>query len=348
MIRDRPGDRTELTGDRCRSKDISSAREHPQARQSESDPLISFIIPAYNEQNLIEPTIWAIHKAIGGGFGYEIIVVDNGSSDRTAEFATRAHAKVISQSIGNIGALRNTGVHNSCGSVIVFLDADVVVTKEWSEEIHDTIIRLQTAPLSLVGSICDVPEDASWIERTWFAPRTGSRFSHVGTGHMILTRYLFDELKGFDESLATGEDYDFSTRARQIGASIVLDHRLRVEHMGYPVSIRGFFVRELWHGSSDFRSMKAYLGSRVALAASTFVGLHLVAMAGLLLDAPTVVFVAVLGVLALCASSSVWKFGGAPIRVLLANASLFYPYYLARALSSVYRPESCRSRCRRG
>jgi len=86
-------------------------------------PLLSIIIPTYNEERAIASTIEGIFKL--GLASYELLVIDDGSSDNTAEVARAADAKVISHpyNIGN-GAAVKTGIRAARGKVVIFLDGD--------------------------------------------------------------------------------------------------------------------------------------------------------------------------------------------------------------------------------
>lgn len=300
-----------------------------------SNVVISVVIPARNEERFIERTLQSIHESLCNRFTYEIIVVDNGSSDSTAAISVSHGASLISQNEGTIGSLRNTGARHARGEIIVFLDADVVLTEKWARRISATVELLGTEPKVITGSLCDVPQNASWIERTWFAPRDGRYLSHIGTGHMIVSRPLFDLLGGFDESLATGEDYDISARARLLGARIVIDQLLRVEHMGFPTTLRAFIRREIWHGTSDFRSFADVVRSKVAIAALIVAVLHGIFLVGLLTDVPIIAVLAAGAIGLLCVSSSAWRYRRRQVHVIALNSILYYFYYVARSLAAL-------------
>jgi glycosyltransferase involved in cell wall biosynthesis len=91
-----------------------------------SKPSISIIIPAYNEGAVIGQIVSQVHDNLRTqGEAYEVIVVDDGSSDETAAIAEEAGARVIRHpyNIGN-GAAVKTGIRNACGEVVVTLDGD--------------------------------------------------------------------------------------------------------------------------------------------------------------------------------------------------------------------------------
>src|SRR5438270_828091 len=95
--------------------------------------VLSFIVPAYNEELELPATLAAIRDAAlataspsdgGQDRQYEIIVVDDASTDRTAEIAKGAGAKVIPINRRQIAAARNAGARVATGDVLFFVDAD--------------------------------------------------------------------------------------------------------------------------------------------------------------------------------------------------------------------------------
>ena len=89
--------------------------------------------------------------------------------------------------------------------------------------------------------------------------------NYINSGHLITSAKLFKNLNGFNEKLVTSEDYDFSHRAKNIGAKIINNCKLAVEHLGYPEDIRSFIMRERWHGREDFKCLKNILNSKEAI-----------------------------------------------------------------------------------
>src|SRR5436190_22733605 len=87
--------------------------------------MISFIVPAYNEEHELSDTLAAIREAASGATRpYEIIVVDDASTDATPEIASGAGAKVIPINRRQIAAARNAGARGVQGEYLFFIDAD--------------------------------------------------------------------------------------------------------------------------------------------------------------------------------------------------------------------------------
>src|SRR5688500_16557997 len=95
---------------------------------------LSIIIPAFNEERLIEQCLKSIYASLAAnnkpGFTSEIIVVDNNSTDNTATLAKQAGVRVVFEPINQIGRARNTGAAEATGDWLLFVDADSVLNPE--------------------------------------------------------------------------------------------------------------------------------------------------------------------------------------------------------------------------
>src|SRR5262249_37907962 len=104
-----------------------------------SAAMISFIVPAYNEEHELPRTLSAIRDAAQDQ-QFEMIVVDDRSTDATAAVAERAGARVISISRRHIGAARNAGGRAAAGDILFFVDADTRITRT---HVEDAITALE-------------------------------------------------------------------------------------------------------------------------------------------------------------------------------------------------------------
>src|SRR5574344_1951152 len=88
----------------------------------------SIIIPAFNEERLLENSLSRIKESLqvftSQGHTYELIVCDNNSTDQTAEIARSQGAKVIFEPINQIARARNTGASIASGKYLIFIDSD--------------------------------------------------------------------------------------------------------------------------------------------------------------------------------------------------------------------------------
>ncbi|MGQ9759084.1 MAG: glycosyltransferase [Candidatus Methanomethylicaceae archaeon] len=96
---------------------------------------LSVIVPTYNEERGIEYTLKSISQQTIPREEYEILVVDGGSTDRTVEIASKYADAVIQQRSKGVGGARNDGALAARGKILVHTDADVLVSKDWLQQI---------------------------------------------------------------------------------------------------------------------------------------------------------------------------------------------------------------------
>ena len=155
--------------------------------------LVSFVIPAHNEEPLLAATLLAIHAAAEAcAIEYEIIVADDASTDRTAHVAAGSGARVVSVQHRQIAATRNSGARASNGEVLVFVDADTLINKDVLRAALDTVaprrggrrrrsdVRRSRSVLREGVASCDDGDDAmdaacSWMLRVLHKIRIRSR-----------------------------------------------------------------------------------------------------------------------------------------------------------------------------
>jgi GT2 family glycosyltransferase len=183
--------------------------------------MISFIVPAYNEEHELAATLSAIRAAASGtAQPYEIIVVDDASTDATPEIALRAGAKVIAINRRQIAAARNAGGRAAHGEYLFFIDADTRIDRA---HVSGGIAALESAYAG--GS--------ARVEMDGFIPIWGCillrGFTSVyfglnlGAGAFLFTtRRNFDLVGGFDEQYFAGEEVYFSLELKKLGGFKVL------------------------------------------------------------------------------------------------------------------------------
>ena len=218
---------------------------------------ISVIIPARNEEKTIGQCLESLAQMNFHANDFEVIVVDNGSTDRTEEiaksFAARLHLTVLKKKDGNISAMRNWGARSARGRVLAFTDADCVVPSDWLSRADD----LFTSPhAGIIGAHGMIPEDSSWVARTWYrdvATTKRGEVSYVPTLDLLVKRSLLFDLGGFDQTLETNEDYEFCQRVRAAGFVVMGIPEMAVVHLGTPQSLTTFYKKQRWHGTHVFR-----------------------------------------------------------------------------------------------
>src|SRR3954449_5991736 len=104
---------------------------------------ISIVVPAFNEEKLLGATLSSIQNASNSftklGWQTELIVCNNNSTDRTAEIAEAAGAKVVFEEINQIARARNSGAAAATGEWLIFVDADSHPTPELFVDVAEQI-----------------------------------------------------------------------------------------------------------------------------------------------------------------------------------------------------------------
>jgi hypothetical protein len=304
---------------------------------------VSFVIPARNEAALIPAAVANIRQFAPAGGDWELLIVDNSSTDRTFEVASSCPDVRAIRAAGSVGAARNTGVASAGGTVLIFLDADVRLTARWQGAIDRVLAELETAPRLITGSTVTVPTSPGLIERHWFLPATLHKRQYINSGHLIMTRTFFDELGGFDPALRTGEDFDLCRRGRLAGGTVRDERTLEAIHLGFPQTLGAFAKRELWHGQGDGGSLGNILRSRVAclsllVAATTLAG----PLLALVMHSTVPAAVGIGAALFISLVFAIRRTGTPNIVSWLVNTALYYVYFLCRAAALLRRSDGWR------
>lgn len=298
-------------------------------------PDLSIIVPCRNEAGYLSECLGSIHDYAPTGVRYEIILVDNGSTDSSVEIARNGGVDVGLVHSGRIGFGRNTGAAVARADLLLFLDADVCLTPEWRVRADQDWSRWKEGDESAIwGSWYSVRPDGTWVEKAWFDPfRLGPK-THMNGGHLIMRSGDFQRIGGFLPHLETGEDYDLSRRAVLNGMTIHNDEALEVIHLGYPQTVRGFFSRELWHGRGDVASIPALVASKTAMA--SVLAVHLSALgvlAGIITVRPALVTAALALMLLTSIGLVIRNFGRLSGERFVEKVALGAVYVAARGLA---------------
>ena len=226
---------------------------------------IDIIIPCFNESKYLPITLSALTNMTKDlNFQTNIIVVDNGSTDNSCQIAKKFGARVMVHNGVPIGRLRNIGAYSSSGDFIVFLDADIEITNTWISALSFFISSTYKKELIITGYQYQSSPQGSMIEKYWFG-NIKTSLNYINSGNLITTRKLFETIKGFNTFLETGEDWDFCQRAKKVGAKLSSNPDFKVYHLGFPKTVKSFFLRELWHGYGDCITLTRFVKSKPAM-----------------------------------------------------------------------------------
>ena len=178
--------------------------------------MLSFIVPAHNEEQHIAATVAAVSAAASGtGEPYEIIVVDDASTDQTATLAAEHGAQVIHVQHRQIAATRNAGARVARGNVLFFVDADTIANATAVRACLDELDR------GAVAGGCIFRFDGVlplWARILYPFAIAGARLLKlVGGCFLFCTREAFDAVGGFDERYYAAEEAAFIQALKRRG-----------------------------------------------------------------------------------------------------------------------------------
>ena len=187
--------------------------------------MVSFIVPAHNEESCLGQTLQAINEAARAiDHSYEVIVVDDASTDATAEVARRHEATVLRVNHRKIAATRNSGANHARGERLFFVDADTTINPAVVASALRWMDRGAVgggAPARFEGT---VPLYGHLLLAfIGFCMKLGG-FS--GGAFMFCTRDAFHAVGGFDERLYGAEDAAMSAALKRAGRFVVLSERV--------------------------------------------------------------------------------------------------------------------------
>lgn len=234
---------------------------------------VSVIVPCYNEETVVENCIASLLKQDYNK--YEVVIVDDGSTDRTSEIARKYRVKLLRlKKNGGIGRALNAGINAATGEVVEVIAADCTVPGN-----H---VRTVAEKYSAERSVCGVGGTVKNVAENSFADNW--RNVHTGTNGTGKTRAKFligmcssyrkkclQRIGGFDPFFRThGDDVDIGLRLNKNGCNLVYDPKIFVFHHRQDdvKSLLKSVYRSYYYGYLAF--FKTYgLGHAIRLGASS-------------------------------------------------------------------------------
>jgi glycosyltransferase involved in cell wall biosynthesis len=208
-------------------------------------PLISIIIPCRNEEKAIGNVLRLVKAQTPAGSQLEIIVVDDGSTDRTAEIAEAEGARVLhipaKEGGGNPAAGRNRGAAISTGDPVIFLDSDCTPHEGWLEN----LLKVHAQGIEVAGGSLGLPPGLSYSARCdyyggWYHvhPRYPAGFvQHHPPCNISVRRDVFLGSKGYVERQPIAyahEELEWQAEVLAKGGRIYFEPKAAADHHNRP------------------------------------------------------------------------------------------------------------------
>lgn len=223
-------------------------------------PLVSVVVPAYNEQDYLPACLESIRRQDYAG-RYEVIVVDNASTDATAQIARDWGAKVVYEGKRSPACARQKGAEVASGEIIAFIDADTQAPPHWLSSIVSRFMRSpEVVAMSGPYAYCDagsftrissyIGNILSMVIDQLFRKVFG-KGSAIWGCNFAVRRAAFWQVGGFDTNIKFyGEEYELSLRLRKAGRGcimprlVVLTSARRLKRIG--------IVNQYWNWIVDY------------------------------------------------------------------------------------------------
>ncbi|HEX4998712.1 MAG TPA: glycosyltransferase [Terriglobia bacterium] len=217
-------------------------------------PRVSIVLCSYNGQRHIEESLAAIGRLDYPDF--EVIVVDDGSTDQTAAIASRHDVRLIRTENRGLSAARNTGLHAATGEIVAYIDDDAYPDREWLKRLAMVFLRTDYAG---VGGPNIPPEGDCFVAQcVALAPGgpihvllTDTEAEHIPGCNMAFRRAELLEIGGFDPRFRTaGDDVDVCWRIQQQGWKLGFTAAATVFHHRRG-SVRTYWKQQVGYGRAE-------------------------------------------------------------------------------------------------
>jgi GT2 family glycosyltransferase len=231
-----------------------------------SDVLISVIVPVRDDPGGVRELLDRLATQTLPQDRFEIVIGDDGSAPGSlSEIATTdGRIRVLSGPPKTSYAARNRAARAARGSFLAFCDADCRPEPDWLERGLEALATADVVAGEVIFIAPDKPSVWSLLTIDMFLDQQRNvRFSRAVTANLLMHRRVFDDLDGFDESLPSGGDYEFTRRAASHGATLVHAPAAIVRHPTLD-SARSF-LRKVWFTNHWSAVRKARMGLRPEL-----------------------------------------------------------------------------------
>ena len=234
---------------------------------------VSIIVPVYNGALTIEECIKSLLNLEYPEDKYEIIIVDNNSTDTTVEIVKKYPVKLLHEGKQSSYAARNLGIKNAKGEIVAFTDADCIVDKMWLEQLVENFKDKTTAG---VGGEILAYNPKSIVER--YSVKSGSisqkialeteivnlKVPFILTANAAYKKEILNEIGLFDDSFISGGDMDLAWRITLKGYRIVYEPKALAYHK-HRTTLYGLFKQIFPYGEGRaklFKKHKAMFSKR--------------------------------------------------------------------------------------
>ncbi len=204
----------------------------------EKIPLVSVIIPVFNEPDLLKVCLKALEEQTYPKNLYEVIVVDNGSKESIEPIVRQfSQAQATFESYPGSYAARNKGISLTKGEIIAFTDSDCIPALDWIEKGVKNLLQVNNC--GLVGGKIEIfvqdphhPTAVELYDRLYAFPQKKyvEEYKFAVTANLFTFKSILERVGGFNQNLKSGGDYEWGWRVHSSGYQLFYAEDTLVAH----------------------------------------------------------------------------------------------------------------------
>ena len=260
-----------------------------------TQPKVSVVVATYNGGRTLEACLKSL-QALNYP-AYEIIVVNDGSTDNTAEIANRfPEVHYIAQTNQGLSAARNRGIAAATGEIVAFTDSDCRADPDWLYYLVSDLQRAGEGYAGIGGHNFLPPDDSPVAAAVLASPGgpahvmfTDEEAEHIPGCNMAFYKWALEEIKGFDPVFhAAGDDVDVCWRLQDRGYKLAFSPSGFVWHYRRS-TVRAYLRQQAGYGEAEALLMQKHPERFNAFGGSIWKGrIYSTALAGVLLQKPII------------------------------------------------------------
>ena len=228
----------------------------------QDQPFVSIIVPVFNGEKTIEKCIQSLLNLHYPKDKYEIIIVDNNSTDNTRQIVEKYPVKLLLETKRGSYAARNTGIKAAKGDFLAFTDSDCIADENWLKHL---IKNFDDDEVGGVGGKVVAYNPVTFVEQ-YIAKFSGDldqetfvryKKPFIITANAMYKRDVLDKVGLFDESLLSGGDMDMGWRVFEKGFKIVYEPKAIVYHK-HRTTLKGLFFQSFKYAEGHVALFKKY------------------------------------------------------------------------------------------
>jgi glycosyltransferase involved in cell wall biosynthesis len=239
-----------------------------------SNSTYGIVIPTFNEERNLARLLASIRAQSGSS--YSVVVVDQGSTDRTVEIAKSFGCTVISEQRAHFytppARSRNRGAQSVTADLLLHLDADMELASP--RFLHDAAAAINSEHQALIIEERDIA--SGFLARCKALERSCYRATRLEAARLA-TRALFEAIGGYDDDISTGED-QYVTRLYELATNVARAKTLVVNHHTGPYSLRRLLAKKFSYG----RTARTYLRKAADIRANSAASIAWISVAAYL------------------------------------------------------------------